>query len=112
MKEAIERQGERFLKRIFTDAEREYCESKRMKYEHYASRFAAKEAFIKAFPLKKALKVSFHQIEIKKQPSGKPYIPITEALKDLFHLPENCQVELSMAHERDYAVAAVAVLLS
>ena len=111
MQEAIERQGERLLKRVFTVDEREYCEGRRTKFEHYAARFAAKEAFIKAVPLKKSLKTSYHQIPIAKQPSGKPYIAVTPQLKSLFDLPEKCQIEISMAHERDYAIATVLVLI-
>ena len=48
MRLAIERQGKRFLDRIFTKAEQAYCDTKRNKYENYAARFAAKEAVIKA----------------------------------------------------------------
>ena len=53
MKEAIGRHGRRFLDRIFTPGEQAYCESKRMKYEHYAARFAAKEAAMKAFEVRR-----------------------------------------------------------
>ena len=49
IKESIEDLGEHFLKRVFTDKEIEFCESKKaQKYEHYAARFAAKEAAFKA----------------------------------------------------------------
>ena len=48
IKESIENIGEKFLKRVFTDKEIEYCESKKVqKYQHYAARFAAKEATFK-----------------------------------------------------------------
>ena len=47
VKESIENIGEKFLKRVFTDKEIEYCESKKaQKYQHYAGRFAAKESSI------------------------------------------------------------------
>jgi holo-[acyl-carrier protein] synthase len=48
IREAIERHGERFLKRIFTEGEIQYCESKANRVERYAARFAAKEAGMKA----------------------------------------------------------------
>jgi holo-[acyl-carrier protein] synthase len=48
VKGAMERQGERFLKRIFTEKERAYCEQFKDKYERYAGRFAVKEAAMKA----------------------------------------------------------------
>ena len=49
VKESIEQLGDKFLNRVFTDKEIEYCESrKNQKYQHYAARFAAKEAAFKA----------------------------------------------------------------
>ena len=49
VKESIEELGEKFIKRVFTDKEIEYCESRKgQKYQHYAGRFAAKEAAFKA----------------------------------------------------------------
>ena len=53
IQKAAERQGKSFLNRIFTPLETKYCESRPFKFEHYAVRFAAKEAFIKAANLKK-----------------------------------------------------------
>ena len=49
IQEAIERQGEKFLKKVYTVQEIEYCDNTgKMRYQHYAARFAAKEAIFKA----------------------------------------------------------------
>ena len=73
---AAERQGSRFLNRIFTKAEQQYCESKRNKYESYAARFAAKEAFIKAIKGGRG-RFSFSQIEVVR---GQRVMPCAAAM--------------------------------
>lgn len=109
-KVAAEKGGKLFLSRIFTPSERGYCEPKRMKYEHYAARFAAKEAVIKAAPGKAKKKVDLTGIEICRKASGKPFLKIAKpALKKLGILPK-AQMELSLAHERDCAIATVMIL--
>ena len=77
IQESIERHGDHFLNRIFTSAERSYCESKRMKYEHYAARFAAKEAVMKAVEVKKKDRFRFREIEVKRHATGKPHIHLS-----------------------------------
>ena len=106
MKQAIERQGDRFLNRIFTKAEREYCAKKRNKYENYAARFAAKEAVIKA---KKGGpgRYSFRDIEVVRGLRGAPGIALTAEARKKLKISPHAKFELTMAHERDFAVAAV-----
>lgn len=74
IKEAIERHGERFLARIYTDAERTYCESKPNKFERFAGRFAAKEAAMKAIGTGWKRGVAWRDFEVKRAPSGQPII--------------------------------------
>ena len=107
MESAIRRRGERFKRRIFTPAEQAYCESKRMKYEHYAARFAAKEAAMKTFDLRKGNRFRFSEIEVKRHPTGKPFIYLSPASRKKFGVPMNAEMELSMAHEREFAIATV-----
>ncbi|MDD5217668.1 MAG: holo-ACP synthase [Candidatus Omnitrophica bacterium] len=111
MREAIERRGERFIQRIFTADERAYCESKRMKYEHYAARFAAKEALMKAVEVKRKDRYRFREIEVRRYPTGKPFIFLKDIMYQRFQLPRNAQIELSMAHERDQAIAVVLIVM-
>lgn len=75
IKEAIQDLDEKFLKRVYTNYEIEYCNSKNnMKYQHFAARFAAKEAVFKAISnkLKSKYDISWTDIEIKNDENGKP----------------------------------------
>lgn len=111
VQQAIERHGKRFIRRIFTPAEQAYCQSKRMKYEHYAARFAAKEAAMKAFEVRREHRIRFCEIEIRRAPTGKPGIYLSPVSRKRFRVPARCQIELSMAHEREFAVATVLVVI-
>ena len=109
MKKTIERRGMFFVRRVFTSGERRYCENKRMKYEHYAARFAAKEAVIKAIGVDSS-SPRFREIEIRRHATGKPYIYLSRRTRQSFGLPSKFQIELSLAHEREYAIASVIIL--
>lgn len=109
--EAIQRHGKKFLQRIFTSAEQAYCEGKRYKYEHYAARFAAKEAMMKAMEVKKKDRFCFREIEVRRRATGKPEIYISPKNSKRFGLPPKAQIELSMAHERSHAVSFVVLLI-
>ena len=111
LEQAAERHGERFLNRIFTTGERAYCDSKRFKFEHYAARFAAKEAMMKAMEIRRKDRFRFREIEVRRRPTGKPEISISKESRVRFGLPDPIQIELSMAHERKYAVSFVLLLL-
>lgn len=106
--EAIERQGSRFLDRIFTKAEQNYCSRKRNKYENYAARFAAKEAVIKA---KKGGpgRYSFHDIEVTRGLRGEPFIHITPEARKRLRISPSAKFELALTHEREFAIAVVAM---
>ena len=106
MREAIERQGKRFLDRIFTKAEQAYCEPKRNKFENYAARFAAKEAVIKAKKGGRG-RYAFRDIEVVRNMMGAPSIKITAKARKKLRISQDASFELTMAHERDFAVAAV-----
>jgi holo-[acyl-carrier protein] synthase len=111
MRQAAERQGRRFLNRIFTPAEQTYCERKRNKYENYAGRFAAKEAVIKA---KKGGpgRYAFRQIEVVRGFRGEPGIRLSPAARKNLQISTKARFELSIAHEREFAVAVVVMYSS
>ena len=108
--ESIEKLGDSFLNRVFTENEIKYCESKKkQKYQHYAARFAGKEAVFKAISpiLKNKFSIDWTDVEILNDKQGRPYVTFyKEELK-------NINVDLSLSHIKDYAVAtAVAVINS
>lgn len=112
----IERQidrssGKAFLDRVFSAAEQAYCSTKRMKYEHYAARFAAKEAVLKALKVRPRKSQRLSGIEVGREPSGKPFIALSLEARKQLHLPPQAQIELSIAHEREYAIATVVIVV-
>src|SRR5712672_3436002 len=72
--EAMERFGDRFLNRIFTEGERRYCDSKANRVERYAARFAAKEAGMKALGTGWNHGVRWRDCEVVRMPGGRPTI--------------------------------------
>ncbi|MEQ1920958.1 MAG: holo-ACP synthase [Pyrinomonadaceae bacterium] len=98
----------RFSARVFTDAEREYCEGKgAAAAQSYAARFAAKEAFLKALKTGWRGKIAWHNIEIVLDENGAPSLNISgEAAVSLEKLGAN-RVHLSMSHTTEHAVAEV-----
>jgi len=111
IKEIAEKQKQAFLKRVFSPGEIEYCGVRRRKYEHYAARFAAKEAFIKAVSEISAIALPLNEIEVAKHATGKPFIKLSAALRKKLRLPGGASIELSLSHERDYAVASVLIVV-
>ena len=108
IKKSIEKLGEKFLNRIFTENEKNYCESKNnQKYQHYAVRFAAKEAAFKAvsWKIKDKYDIKWTDFEVSNDEQGKPVIKIyCIDYKDI----EN--IDLSLSHCKEYAIANVTVL--
>jgi len=109
IKAAIENGGSRFLERVFTPAERKYCRGRPRVFEHYAVRFAAKEAFLKALG-DRASAIRLNQIEVAKRPSGKPVIRLNPRLYKKAGLPLSVHIALSLSHEKETAVACVTLL--
>ena len=108
IQEAIEKQGERFLQTVYTPKEIEYCEkTNKMKYQHYAARFAAKEAIYKAISsaISKDEDNILTKIEILKEESGRPTANIENlGIKDIETM------DLSISHLQDYVVASFTVI--
>ena len=107
IKEAIDKYGDKFLNRIFTKTEQEYCEIfKENKYLHYAARFALKEAFSKAIGTGITEGFKFKEIGIKNEDNGKP-VAILEGY--LLEKWGNYTTHVSLSHTKEYAVAMVVV---
>ena len=109
IKENIEQLGEKFLNKIFTLNEIEYCESKKkQKYQHYAARFAAKEATFKAISnqLNNKYDISWKDIEVKDDKEGRPNVIITG-----INLEKIENIDISLSHCKEYAIANVTILI-
>ena len=107
IKESIENHGEKFKENIYTKTEIDYCEShKAQKFQHYAARFAAKEAIFKAISKKLTSAYKWTDFEIINEEKGKPYVRLNVAI------PEIESVDISLSHCREYATAMVVVLFN
>lgn len=100
--------GKIFIEKIYTQKEIEYCESKKsQKYQHYAARFAAKEATFKAISdqLEDKYSINWKDIEIFNDEQGKPKLNLKGI--DLKNIED---IDLSISHCKEYAVANVTIL--
>ncbi len=104
---AIERHGQRFLDRIFTPKEIEYCERFKNKFERYAGRFAAKEAAMKALGTGWRRGIRWVDLEVVREQSGRPSISLAgEAAKIAGQLGVK-RISISITHTEAQALAQV-----
>jgi holo-[acyl-carrier protein] synthase len=107
IREAIERHGERFLKRIFTEGEIQYCESKANRVERYAARFAAKEAGMKAIGTGWNHGVRWRDIEVARKPGGRPTLLLHGKAAEFAAQLGATNIALSLTHTAEQAFAQV-----
>src|SRR4030066_1118283 len=105
MKKVVEKWGNRFLERVFTEGEISYCYDKKEPYLSFAVRFAAKEALIKA--IGSAGPVSLTDIEVINIDTGKPFLKINGRLEVFIKEKSIRKAHLSLSHEHEYGVACV-----
>jgi holo-[acyl-carrier protein] synthase len=104
---AIERFGERFLRRIFTADEIRYCESKANRVERYAARFAAKEAAMKAIGTGWKHGVAWTDMEVRREPGGRPTIAFSGKAGEFAVRLGVKRASLSLTHTKEFAMASV-----
>ncbi len=109
---SIDEFGEKFLKRIFTEQEQEYCSSQKRPMIHYAARFAAKEAVAKAFGTGIGKDIAWTDMEIVRETSGEPKVVMSGMGKDLAEKIKVVDIKISLTHAEHYAAANAAILVS
>jgi len=98
----------RFAERVFTPAERAYCESRgAVAAQHYAARFAAKEAAFKAFQTGWRGGISWQDVEVSAHENGAPYLTFYGSVLELFQKSGATNAHLSLSHTNDHAIAQV-----
>ena len=98
----------RFVERVFTRAEQEYCDSRGVvSAQHYAARFAAKEAALKALQTGWRGGISWQDVEIRARESGAPYLVFTGQVLEVFEKFGATNTHLSMSHTTQHAIAQV-----
>ena len=102
---AIARHGERFLARVFLDDERQYCAKMAGSERFYAARFAAKEAVSKAFGTGIGADVGWLDIEVRRKPSGEPFIVLHGHGAETARRLGIAEIHISLSHSDHYAVA-------
>lgn len=107
IRESIARFGERFLRRVFTEGEIQYCDSKANRAERYAARFAAKEAAMKALGTGWNRGVRWRDIEVVRQPGGRPTIRFRGKAAEFAAALGATNVALSLSHTAEQAIASV-----
>ncbi len=104
---AIERFGQRFIQRIFTDAEIRYCDTKANRVERYAARFAAKEAGMKALGTGWNYGVRWRDVEVLRKPGQRPTIAFHGKAGEFAKKLGVVNAALSITHTAEQAIAQV-----
>ena len=98
----------RFRERVFTAAERAYCDSRgAVAAQHYAARFAAKEAALKALQTGWRGGISWQDVEVASRESGAPYLVLHGPVLELFKNSGASAAHLSISHTSEHAIAQV-----
>lgn len=104
---AIERHGTPFLNRLYTAGEIACCEAHRNRFERYAARFAAKEAAMKALGTGWRHGVRWRDIEVRREPSGKPTLNIEGVAREFADRLGVKNISLTITHSGNLALAEV-----
>ncbi len=104
---SLDRFGERFLHRIFTAGEIAYCQSMKFPARHFAARFAAKEALSKAFGTGIGKAIGWKEIDVRKKPSGEPFVILEGGAKELAVARGVAKIWITLSHTDDQAVAMI-----
>ena len=104
---SLDRFGDRFLHRVFTDGEIEYSMSMKFPARHLAARFAAKEAVSKAFGTGIGKAMGWRDIDVRKKPSGEPYLVFLGQAAQLFKSRGGTSAFITLSHTEQHAMASV-----
>lgn len=104
---SLERFGERFLHRVFTDGEIAYSNSMKFPARHLAARFAAKEAVSKAFGTGIGKAMGWRDIDVRKKESGEPFLVLTGGAEDLARQRGIGSSLITLSHTDHHAMACV-----
>lgn len=105
----LERQGERFLGRVFTDEERAYCLRMKFPHKHLAARFAAKEAVSKAFTTGIGAELGWKAVSVHHGLRGEPLVRLDAQGEALLRRIGGTRVMLSLSHTDSHALAVAAI---
>jgi holo-[acyl-carrier protein] synthase len=107
IREVFESQRERFVRRVYTQAEAAYCEQFKNKYERYAGRFAAKEAAMKALGTGWSRGVRWVDVEVARQRGGRPMLELHGEARKIADRLGVKHIAISITHTAEQAFAQV-----
>jgi holo-[acyl-carrier protein] synthase len=107
VKQAITRTQQRFIRRIYTEAEQQYCATQHPPYACYAARFVAKEAFLKALGTGLRRHMRWRDVEVHRDALGKPSLHVSGYLQERCAARGVRHIHLSLAHSTSMAIAQV-----
>ncbi|HEY8246341.1 MAG TPA: holo-ACP synthase [Hyphomicrobium sp.] len=114
IEKTLQRYGERFIARVFTDVERKKSDGRRQRAASYAKRFAAKEACAKALGTGLRCGVYWRDMGVVNLPSGRPTLKLTggaaRVLQEL--TPDGCEARIDLTITDDFPIAAAIVIIS
>ena len=101
----IDRHGELFIRRVYTEHEIEYCSSKKSATQHYAGRWAAKEAVLKALGTGWVQGISWRDVEVRHKRGGAPVVALRGGAREVFERTGIARMHISISHCRSHAIA-------
>ncbi len=107
--EKVSKKDDKFVKKIFTQTEIDYCRKFKKGAQNFAGRFAVKEAFLKAMGTGWSNGLKFNEIETVNDQLGKPEIVLYGRTKEIFEERDLKFSHVSIAHLKDYATAVVVI---
>ena len=105
MRDVIARWDERFLARVFTEQEIAYCRGRRDPVPHFAARFAAKEAGLKALGTGLRLGISWRELEVRRERGAAPRLVLSGRSREIGRQRGGQHMLLAITHDGDYALA-------
>lgn len=106
LQEMIDRHGQKFLDRVFTTVEQDYCRDKKRAVEHLAGRFAAKEAVLKVLGTGWRDGITWTDIEVHNSPSGQPNVRLTGRCRTIADELGLASILISISHIGTHAIAS------
>jgi holo-[acyl-carrier protein] synthase len=105
IREVIDRWQERFLERVFTAQEIAYCRARRDPVPHFAARFAAKEAGLKALGTGLRMGISWRELEVRRERGAAPRLELSGRSREIGLSRGGRRMLLTLTHDGDYALA-------
>lgn len=107
VQQSLDRFGERFMQKVFTEGEITYCQRKKHPAESFAARFAAKEAAAKALGTGISRGISWREIEVRREPGERPTLHLSGRAAERAEAMGVRHLQLSLTHSRQIAMAVV-----